>query len=586
MSASNKSEPISRALREVPDVRVDFDVDTPMRDGVILRSDIFRPAGDRKVPVILQRTPYDKRINHGSHMMLDVRTATAAGYAVVVQDVRGRFASEGNFLITPTQAVEGPDGYDTIEWLAAQPWCSGAIGMIGASYCSITQLMAAAERPPHLRAIVPEKTGTPARGAVLLDSIMVSWCAGQAMDWLQKAMLRQEAGENEAAVIREVLKDPQKAARHLPLNDMPLRQIGSLPSWQEMIDIFHAQNDIAIATIDVPALVVSGWYDMATTETARIYATLRGRVPSPSHETNIIFGPWEHGTAGSALGEIAFSPFAHARMAEIPLNYLAFYDRHLKGDLSKPELGAKYFVMGSNEWKKSPFWPPKYKPTPFYLDSSGSANSVRGDGRLMDAVPDGSTRPDSYLYDPLDPVPSIGGRYFEAGGSRAGPFDQRRVEERRDVLVYTSETLAQDIEIGGPLKLRLFVTCSASDTDLVVKLCDVRPDNVSYNVIDEYYRCRWREGYDKTLLFEPGKLYEFEIDMGPIAHRFLAGHRVRLQITSSAFPHFDRNMNTGNPIGTDAQGVIAEVTVFHDAKRPSAVILPLADGGGRPAEGT
>jgi putative CocE/NonD family hydrolase len=570
---ATRAEPISKALRPVPDVRIDFDVDTPMRDGTILRSDIFRPAGDKPVPVILQRTPYDKRVTHGSHMMLDVRTMTAAGYAVVVQDVRGRFASEGQFLITPTQEVEGPDGYDTIEWLAAQPWCSGAIGMIGASYCSLTQLMAAVERPPHLKAILLEKTGTPARGAVLLDSIMISWCAGQALDWLQKAMLRQEAGEKEAAIINDVLKDPQKAAHFLPLNDMPLRKIGSLPSWQEMIDLFHSQNAIDVETIDVPALVVSGWYDMATTETARIYGQLL-ETAAGRRETSIIFGPWEHGSAGPALGEVAFSPFAQARLAGVPADYLAFYDRHLKGDSSTPALGAKYFLMGANEWKKTPAWPPAHKAATVYLASSGHANSVDGDGCLATAR-DGNGRPDSYRYDPLDPAPSIGGRFFEAGGSRAGPFDQRRVEQRKDVLVYTGEVLKSDLEIAGPVRLRVFMTCSTPDTDLVVKLCDVRPNGISYNILDEYFRCRWREGYDKTVLFEKGKIYEMNIDMGPVAHRFRAGHRLRFTLTSSAFPHFDRNMNTGNPIGTDAKGLVAEVTILHDAAHPSALTLPV-----------
>ena len=573
---ATKAEPVSKALRAVPDMRADFDVDTPMRDGTILRSDIFRPAGNKPVPVILQRTPYDKRINHGSHMMLDVRTATAAGYAVVVQDVRGRFASEGKFLITPTQEVEGPDGYDTIEWLAAQPWCSGAIGMIGSSYCSLTQLMAAVERPPHLRAIVPEKTGTPARGAVLLDSIMISWCAGQALDWLQKAMLRQEAGEKEAAIINDVLKDPQKAARFLPLNDMPLRKIGSLPSWQEMIDLFHSQNAIDVEKIEVPALVVSGWYDMATTETARIYATLAAREDSRGkREASIIFGPWEHGSAGPALGEIPFGPFAHARMAAIPSDYLAFYDRHLKGDASTKALGAKYFVMGAREWKTVPAWPPASKSVPLYLASHGHANAEEGDGRLASGATGGNGKPDTYRYDPLDPAPSIGGRFFEAGGSRAGPFDQRRVEQRKDVLVYTGDVLASDLEVAGSVQARIFMTCSTPDTDLVVKLCDVRPDGVSYNILDEYFRCRWREGYDKTLLFEKGKVYEMNIDMGPVAHRFAAGHRMRFTLTSSAFPHFDRNMNTGKPIGTDAKGLVAEVTILHDAAHPSALMLPV-----------
>jgi len=567
----SRIETISRALRPVPDVRVDFDVEIPMRDGTILRCDIFRPTGDAPVPVILQRTPYDKRYSHSNHMGLDVRTATAAGYAVVAQDVRGRFASDGEFLITPTQAVEGPDGYDTIEWLAAQPWCSGAIGMIGASYNSLTQLMAAVERPPHLKCIVPEKTGSPARGAVLLDSIMIAWTAGQAMDWLQKAMLRQEAGEKEATVIRNVLKDPQAAARHLPLDDMPLRKIGSLPTFQKMVELFTQEDGIDVAKIEVPALVVSGWYDMATTETERIYQVMRAN----GNEANILFGPWDHGNGTPGLGELFFGPFAGARLAEIPRLYLDFYDRHLKGDVSKPAPGAKYFVMGANEWKQGPVWPPVFKPLPLFLCSGGHANSTDGNGTLGSDAPSASETADRYRYDPLDPAPSIGGRYFEAGGSRPGPFDQRRVEQRKDVLVYTGEALAGDLKIAGPVRLHIFMQCSTPDTDLVVKICDVRPDCLSYNIIDEFIRLRWRESVRKTTLLEPGKVYDFNLDIGPVAHRFLKGHRIRLQITSSAFPHFDRNMNTGSPVGSDAKGRIAEVTILHDAKHPSALILPV-----------
>ncbi len=563
------AEPISRALRPVPDVRADYDVETPMRDGTILRCDIFRPTGDTPVPVILQRTPYDKRINHSPHMGLDVRTATTAGYAVVVQDARGRFASEGQFLLTPTQAVEGPDGYDTIEWLAAQPWCNGAVGMIGSSYCSITQLMAAIEQPPHLKYIVPEKTGSPARGAVLLDSIMIAWTAGQAMDWLQKAMLRQEAGEREVNIIRATLQDPQAAARHLPLDDMPLRSIGSLPSFQKMVDLFTQEDAYDLEKIKVPSLVVSGWYDMG-----------RPRRPSASTArcTRPVTRPIsssDHGTTTAARRSSASStsaPSPTRASSETPKLYLDFYDRHLKGDTTKPAPGAKYFVMGSNEWKVALSWPPAHTPTPMFLSSGGNANSIEGDGTLAAAA---SGNPDTYRYDPLDPVPSIGGRYFEAGGSRPGPFDQRRVEQRKDVLVYTGEVLDEPLEIAGPVKLRLFMTCSTRDTDLVLKLCDVRPDGVSYNIIDEFLRLRWRDGVQKTTLLEPGKLYDFDLDIGPVAHRFRTGHRLRLQITSSAFPHFDRNMNTGNPVGSDARGLVADITILHDAQHPSALILPV-----------
>jgi putative CocE/NonD family hydrolase len=428
-----------------------------------------------------------------------------------------------------------------------------------------------------LRAIIPEKTGFPARGGFMLDSIMVAWTAGQAMDWVQKAMLRQEAGQEELDIIQQALKNPQKTAQYLPLNDMPLRKIGALPSFQEMIDLFHQENGIDVASIEVPALVVTGWYDMATPETAEIYRVLRNRKSGKglNDEVNYLAGPWDHNTTASAVGEKFFSPFANFKLGGVPGLYLDFYDRHLKGDTSKPALGARYFVMGANEWRTAPSWPPASRVQTMYCRSGGSANGAAGDGKLSTSAPPTEMTADRYRYDPLDPVPSIGGRYYEVGGSRPGPYDQRRVEGRKDVLVYTSDPLAFPLEVIGGVKVRIFMSCSTPDTDLVVKLCDVEPDGASYNILDEFLRCRWRDGFDKTALFKPGEVYEFDVDLGPVAHRFDAKHRVRLQITSSGFPYFDRNMNTGNPIGSDAKGPVAEVTVFHDAKRPTSVELPV-----------
>ncbi|MGH6986715.1 MAG: CocE/NonD family hydrolase [Caulobacteraceae bacterium] len=551
-----------------------------MRDGVILRSDIYRPVTDKPVPALLTRGPYDKRIMSGSLVGLDTRAATAAGYAVVAQDVRGRFASDGQFKLTPTQSVEGPDGYDTIEWIAAQPWCSGAVGMFGASYVSLTQWMAASERPPSLRAIIPERTGSPPRGALLLDSILITWAASQALDWLQKAMLRQEAGEKEAQIIKKVLMDPHSAARQLPLNDSPLMQIGGLPSLQEMIRTLHAQSLPDAGLIDIPVLISSGWFDMATPETIDLYERLLRRPPrdGAAAEVSILFGPWDHGGFGMGLGEKSFGPLAATRMALIPQLYLDFYDRHLKGDSSKKIPGARYFMMGANEWRSASAWPPLNEETSFFLHSGGQANSVSGDGRLSRAISSPNSPADRYLYDPLEPVPSFGGRYFEWGGSRAGPYDQRRVEQRRDVLVYTGERLEQSLEIAGSVRLELFVACSTVDTDFTAKLCDVDLDGISRNILDEFFRCRWRDGYDKISLLAPGEVYAFEIDMGPVAHRFAAGHRIRLQVTSSAFPAYDRNMNTGHEIGVDAEGPVAEITLFHDESRRSRVILPICSG--------
>jgi len=558
-----------------PDMRIDFDVEIPMRDGTLLRCDIYRPAGGAPVPALLTRTPYDKRLIEMHSMGVNLRMALARGYAVIAQDVRGRFASDGVFQMVPTQAVEGPDGYDTVEWIARQPWCSGAVGMFGLSYLSLAQLMAAIERPPSLKAIVPEKTGNPARGAILLDSAMIVWAALQAGDWLQKAIKRGEASPQDGAIIQDVMRDPQAAARCLPLNEMPLMKIGALPGFQEMIDLFHSQGNLDIAAIECPALVVSGWYDIAPTETAHIYATLQKRA---GVETDVVFGPWDHANNGSGLGEAYFGPFSGAEAVQMPALVLDYFDRHLKGDTAKPAPGARYFMMGANEWRTAPSWPPDYRAKPLYLHSMSGANSALGDGSLLAQPPTAGTNADRYRYDPLDPVPSIGGRYFEGGGSRPGPFDQRRVEARKDVLVYTTPVLERDIDIAGSVALRLFVSCSTTDTDFVAKLCDVSPEDISFNIVDEFFRCRWREGYDKTALLEPGRTYEFEIDLGPTAHRFRAGHRLRLQVTSSAFPHFDRNMNTGHPIGVDTTGEVATITVFHDAEYPAQLILPVVAG--------
>jgi len=562
-------------MSDRPDMRIDFDVEIPMRDGTLLRCDIYRPAGDAPVPALLTRTPYDKRLVEMHSMGVNLRMALARGYAVIAQDVRGRFASDGVFQMVPTQAVEGPDGYDTIEWIARQPWCSGAVGMFGLSYLSLAQLMAAIERPPGLRAIVPEKTGNPARAAVLLDSAMIVWAAQQAGDWLKKAIERGERRLEDAAIIETVLRDPQAAARHLPLNEMPLMKIGALPGFQEMIDLFHSQGNLNIAAIRCPALIIGGWYDIAPTDTAHIYSTLQRRA---GVETGFVFGPWDHLNNMSGLGETYFGPFSGSEAAQMPSLVLDFFDRHLKGETERPAPGARYFVMGANEWRTGPSWPPESQLRALHLHSDGAANGVSGDGRLQAASQPPGMKPDRYLYDPLDPVPSIGGRYFEGGGSRPGPFDQRRVEMRKDVLVYTSGSLERDIDIAGSISLRLFVRCSTPDTDFVAKLCDVSPEGVSLNIVDEFFRCRWRDGYDKTALLEPGRTYEFEIDLGPVAHRFRPGHRLRLQVTSSAFPQFDRNMNTGHAIGVDTTGETATVTVLHDAAHPSRLMLPVVAG--------
>jgi len=553
-------------------VRIDFDVEMRTRDNVTLRSDIYLPISDAPVPAIVLRTPYNKSIRRVKLGGFDPVTAAANGYAFVIQDVRGRWASDGEYV--PISRIEGPDGYDCIEWVAAQPWCDGNVGMVGVSYESLAQFMAAEEQPPHLRAIVPEYSGDSRSSFMRLDSIMVGWAAHQAADWLKKKIAVGEAAPEDMKVVAEAMRDPQATARHLPLDDMPLMKVGALFSYEQMIDLLRKAAGVRWDRIRVPALMVGGWYDIDPVGVGRFFSALRshGATPASRTDTAIVWGPWEHGIPFPNLGERFFGLMASADVKQLSALYSAFFDRHLRG-ASTVVPTATYFVMGVNEWREADSWPPaNVQWRSYYLGSSGKANSLEGDGRLTPTRP---PRPeaDRYDYDPASPVPSFGGRYYRLGGSLAGPYDQRRVEIRPDVLVYTSDAVEAPLEMIGDCKLRLYAVTSAVDTDFVAKVCDVDKTGLSHNITDGMLRAKWRRGFDEPELLEPGRIYEFAIELGPIAHVFLPGHRIRVQITSSAFPCFDRNMNTGHREGSDTAGIIAHQEIWHGGDCPSRLDL-------------
>jgi len=553
-------------------VRVDFDLEMRTRDGVVLRADVYRPEDSAAVPAIVLRTPYNKALRGNRFDGLHGVTAAKRGYAFVIQDVRGRWASEGEY--TPISLTEGADGYDCIEWVAAQPWCSGQVGMIGGSYESLVQFMAAQEQPPSLGAICPQFSGDSRRGALMLDSILISWAAGQALDWVTKKAAEGVATDDDLAIVMETLHDPQRFARWLPLCDMPLMKVGSLFTYAEMLQILRGVAGIQCDRIDVPVLMVGGWYDIDPLGSAQIFSRLLVEAGERCRAGSaVVWGPWEHCVTLETIGERSFGQQSSALNFGLAELQLRFFDRHLKADADASVAGATWLVTGANVWKTAETWPPPDTSwQTWHLSGGGGANGVDGDGRLSLEAPD-EDREDVYTYDPADPVPSFGGRFFRVGGSLPGPFDQRRVESRADVLVYTSAPLDEALEVAGDARVALHLTTNVVDTDFVVKLCDVDPSGLSHNVSDNIVRMRWREGTDKPLVIEPDEPFELVVDLSPIGHIFKQGHRMRLQVTSSNFPAYDRNMNTGHPEGTDAVGVKAVQRLAWGPATPSRLEL-------------
>ena len=567
-------------------VIVDYDVEMQTRDGVTLRSNIYRPATEGQFPAILIRTPYDKssaRFEKNTIPSIRPVDAASQGFVYVAQDVRGRFASEGKSE-PPSTGGEGRDGYDAVEWVASQSWCNGRVGMIGGSFASITQWMAAMECPPSLRAIVPERTGGPSTGlfgAMQLDSTVIGWLAGQALNSITKRIAAGEATQEDLATARQAFLNPQAAAKHLPLDALPFLKAAGLPPFAEQIEEFlHNMADLDASKIKVPALITSGWYDMTPGDAAEMFADMResGGSDAARKGTRIFIGPWQHTGLGPHLGEKFFGNHASAEAGGLPGAQLKSLSRWLRDEEADLPV-ATYFVMGINEWRQAESWPPPgTKFQKLFLTSGGKANSRNGDGSLSwNQV--GQEGSDSYLYDPHDPVPSVGGRFYELGGSIPGPFEQQPIEKRQDVLVYTSEPVSgEPLAIAGPVRLAFKASSSTVDTDFMAKLCDVDEAGNSYNIADGFVRCRWRNGTDQLSWLIAGEITEIEIDLGVVAHAFLPGHRLRLQLTSSCFPAWDRNMNTGNPLGSDAVGIVAEQHIHHGGIHNSCLILPVQPG--------
>jgi hypothetical protein len=554
-------------------ILVETDVAVAMRDGVRLATDVYRPAAGSPAPVLLARTPYDKqRALAGAGVPFDIMRAVRVGYAVAVQDVRGRYASEGRFR---PHFQEADDGIDTLAWAARQPWSAGVAGTFGGSYLGGTQWATARHQPAALRAMAPAVTpsdmyeGTAYQGgAHVLHGLR--WAVSIAPEELQR---RGQAAPE---------LDVEATLRHLPLGDQPLLREVTPFYWDWLAhptadDYWHPVSPCtAYNQITTPALHITGWYDIFLWPTCQNYRGMRDHGRRGQH---LIIGPWTHMNFTGSFPEREFGPQAGADAIDLTGRHLRWFDHWLKDEANgvDQEEPVTIFVMGADQWRTEPDWPlPGTSYRPYYLHSGGQANSLHGDGSLS-ASPPASEPPDTFLYDPLRPVPSIGGQVILPGANSSGPRDQRLVETRDDVLVYSTTPLDRPVEVT--VELRLFVSSSAPDTDFTGKLVDVHPDGRAIILTDGILRARYRESTHTPRLLEPGTVHEIQVNLWATSNVFLPGHHIRLEVSSSNFPRFGRNSNTGGDISSEGAGqhTPAVNRVHHDTTRPSCLVLPVID---------
>jgi len=528
-----------------------------MRDGVRLYANVFLPSERARVPAILVRTPYGK----GEELAPNYRALLEQGFAVMVEDVRGRYESEGEF---EPLTQEPADGDDTLNWMARQPWCDGKIGMTGGSYLGIVQWKAALRANPHLKAIFSVVAGDDdyrdrfysTGGAMKL---------GNRLEWMS-----------------ENLKTPgyhpdfNRFVWHLPLLTADVAATGRVSSmyrqalahpafdgfWQSISTREHLDQ------VRVPVFAVGGLYDNFAESDLDAFATLHKR----SGLNRVLIGPWPHNMS------FKFADADFGADSAVPVRRLTidWFDHWLNGKDTRIASAAplRIFVMGVNKWLDEREWPPeRARARNFYLVSQGHANTAAGDGALEDA-PRRRAAADRFTFDPRDPVPTRGGavccnpRVFPWG-----PMDQRPVEQRRDVLVFSTRPLEQDLEVVGPVKAVLWVATNQRDTDFTVKLVDVFPDGYARNLTDGILRMRYRNSLERPEPVRPGEVYQITLDAGIASNQFLKGHRIRVEISSSNFPRFDRNPNTGAPIAGETRLVKANQTIYHDRQYPSRLVL-------------
>lgn len=588
---------------------VDQKIMMPMRDGVRLASDIYRPKGNEPVPIVFSRTPYN--FNTYGNGEMNTRTMESAlawvkkGYAFVVQNERGRFFSEGEWDIL---GVPLTDGYDAMEWMSKQNWSNGKVGTLGCSSTAEWQMAVASMNHPAHAALVAQGYGAGVgrigqyfeqgnfyRGGAN-QMLFTSWLYSTQHDPMapklplgieQQDLIRLERFYDMAPRYPKV--DWKAGLSHLPVQDIIKNVNGPKGIYEEMITrvpnsrkwyqggLYH--DDMPF---DKPSFWFVSWYDVSSSPNIALYNHVRQNAVSELARNNqyLVIAPVLHcsfarATENTIVGERS--------VGDARLNYdeiiTSWFDLWLKDDQSDAVAQipkVQYFTMGSNKWQSSDVWPPaEAVMTPYYLDSEGRSNTRNGNGKLTLQRPRKTTQ-DTFLYDPMQPVDSYGGNVCCTGNAvQGGSYDQQEMELREDILVYTSEPLAEGIEISGFIESYLHLSSDAKDTDVTIKLIDVYPDGKAYNLDETIQRVRYREGYDKEVMMEEGKVYEIKMTPMSTSNYFEKGHQIRIEVSSSNFPRFDRNLNTGGNNFDESTGVIATNSIHHGTKSLSRIVLPV-----------
>jgi hypothetical protein len=548
-------------------VEVRLNVKTLARDGVALSSDLYLPQAAGPFPTVLLRTPYD---NNTPAMIEKGRRLANAGYACVIQDCRGRWDSDGDYY--PFR--EGADGYDTQEWIGRQPWSSGKIGMAGGSYVGLVQWQSAPHRSQYLTCMAPRViccdfySGLVYPGGAFQLNVLMSW----------------GMRTNGRTAQNIDYHNWSEAFHSLPVQEMDELAGRELAFWKDWVahpsyDAYWEgfNDEQRWGEIAAPAFNMGGWYDLYAQHTFINFNGLRqhGRTPQ-SRQSKLIVGPWPHALSTSPrTGEVDFGAPSMVDLESLELRWFDYWLKGVpNGIVDEPPL--RLFIMGSNQWRDEHEWPlARTNWQKWYLHSNGQANTLRGDGGLS-LQPPGPETSDHFVYDPRYPVQTRGGNNCCSPHLVPwGPYDQRSVEMRGDVLCYTSEPLTEELEVTGPIQVVLYAASDGPDTDWTAKLVDVAPSGYAMNLCDGILRARYRNGFTQPVLLQPNQIYEYTIDVGVTGNLFRKGHRIRLEISSSNFPRFDRNPNTGHDFGLDTVLRSAQQTVHHSQAYPSHLVLPV-----------
>ena len=556
-----------------------IDQKCPMRDGVLLNFDLYQPDDDAAHPVVLMRTPYTKEAVQNEGIYTNFSRYTDHGISVMIMECRGTGLSEGLFKVNAESEYQ--DGYDSVEWIASQPWCDGHVGMFGLSYFGFTQLAAASRAPKGLDAICPFMTQAMAPfGSQITQTYNyghICWIYGQLLGHMERFLPDEKVRAEKEPILRAHAEKLNQYAMHLPADQNPAALVEGVPLLKDYLDLIRGVEDRAFwASIEHPTdfsrahtamFHCTGWFDVCLDTTIHNWTAVQQQADAYTRENaRLLIGPWSHGGRFHAVhGRFNYGSANDGCGQDVNGRMLDWFKRYLAGDetAAKDWPVVRYYVLNADKWLEDSAWPPAAaKETPYYLHS---------EGRLSTAMPDAET-PDTFTYDPADPCP---GYAPQQEGRQEQIPDYAPVSARDDVLTYETPVLEQDLTIAGIMKMRLFAATTAKDTDFACRVLDVYPDGFEYSLNAGLVRGKWRKGFFVYDPVTPGKAEAYEIEIGSIAACLKAGHKLKIQVSSSLFPLYDRNLNTGEPAAGCDHCETAVQTVLHDRDHPSCVLLPV-----------